>query len=63
MEFYQSKKAGPTQCKNCMNFGHGTLNCHLKARCVRCGEEHLSKKCPLIINNDPDAMPKKKRNM
>ena len=49
-EYYQSKRNGPIQCNNCMYFGHGALNCHLKPRCVRCGEEHVSKECPLLMN-------------
>lgn len=53
-EYYQSKKTGPIQCNNCMNFGHGALNCHLKTRCVRCGDEHSSKICPLIVHNGTD---------
>ena len=39
-EYYRSNKSGPTQCNNCMHFGHGVLNCHLKPKCLRCGEEH-----------------------
>lgn len=49
-DYYQSKKSGPTQCNNCMHFGHGTLNCHRKPRCVRCGENHSSKACLFIQN-------------
>ena len=37
-----------------MNFGHSALNCHLKARCVRCGDEHSSKICSLINKNASD---------
>lgn len=47
-EYYRHKQHGPMQCNNCMNFGHGALNCHLKPKCVRCGERHSSKLCPLI---------------
>ena len=33
-----------------MHFGHVALNCHLKPRCVRCGQEHNSKECPFLLN-------------
>ena len=52
-EYYRRKQVGPIQCNNCMNFGHGSLNCHLKPKCVRCGEGHTSKLCPLISPINP----------
>ena len=48
-EYYRNRQTGPMQCNNCMNFGHGALNCHIKSRCVRCGENHASKMCPHIL--------------
>lgn len=45
-KYYSSKSHGPTQCSNCQDFGHGTENCYLKPKCIRCGGEHSSSKCP-----------------
>lgn len=45
-KYYSSKSHGPTQCSNCQDFGHGIENCHLKPKCIRCGGEHSSSKCP-----------------
>lgn len=56
-EYYRNKKIGPTQCNNCMKYGHGALNCHLKPRCVRCGLEHTSKTCPLMVDNNNNKIP------
>ena len=53
-DYYRNKQAGPMQCNNCMNYGHGALNCHVKPRCVRCGDGHASKQCPLLQNNLPN---------
>jgi hypothetical protein len=49
-EFYQNRRQGPIQCSNCLLFGHGGLNCGLNPRCIRCGENHKSIDCPLIID-------------
>ncbi|GFW30708.1 nucleic-acid-binding protein from transposon X-element [Trichonephila clavipes] len=38
---------GVTQCFSCNNFHHNADNCYLKARCLKCGEEHLTKDCPI----------------
>ncbi|GFY16020.1 nucleic-acid-binding protein from transposon X-element [Trichonephila clavipes] len=35
---------GITQCFSCNNFHHSAENCFLKPRCLKCGEEHLTKK-------------------
>ncbi|GFY08606.1 probable RNA-directed DNA polymerase from transposon X-element [Trichonephila clavipes] len=42
---YNSK--GITQCFSCNNFHHNAENCFLKPRCLKCGEEHLTKDCPI----------------
>lgn len=42
--FYKAKK-GPTQCNNCLMFGHGGRNCHLKPRCRHCGDNHEAESC------------------
>ncbi|GFW95600.1 probable RNA-directed DNA polymerase from transposon X-element [Trichonephila clavipes] len=38
---------GVTQCFSCNNFHHNADNCYLKPRCLKCGEEHLTKDCPI----------------
>ncbi|GFX03325.1 translational activator of cytochrome c oxidase 1 [Trichonephila clavipes] len=38
---------GITQCFTCQNFHHNSDNCFLKPRCLKCGEEHVTKDCPI----------------
>ncbi|GFT18881.1 probable RNA-directed DNA polymerase from transposon X-element [Trichonephila clavipes] len=38
---------GITQCFSCNNFHHNAENCFLKPRCLKCGEEHITKDCPI----------------
>lgn len=45
-KYYSSRSHGPTQCSNCQDFGHGTENCFLNSKCIRCGGKHKSAKCP-----------------
>lgn len=47
-DYFKSRRNGPIQCTNCMKFGHGSALCFLNPICVRCGESHSSKNCPLI---------------
>jgi hypothetical protein len=47
-EYYIHKRHGPTQCSNCQGFSHGTKNCHLAPKCIRCGQDHKSAECPLL---------------
>lgn len=44
-EYYRNTRAGPTQCNNCLRYGHGTSNCNMPPQCVRCGESHEKHKC------------------
>lgn len=59
-DFYRYKRQGPTQCANCQAYGHGTQNCHLKSRCIRCAGEHKSASCPLINGNKENKIPNNK---
>lgn len=43
---YYTRKITLTQCRRCQNFGHGTKQCNLNPRCIRCGDAHVSKECP-----------------
>lgn len=37
------KPAGPGQCHKCQTFGHSQANCHAQEKCMKCGEEHVTK--------------------
>lgn len=47
-EYYSPRIKGPTQCSKCQEFGHGSENCYVKPKCVRCGEQHDSKQCKYL---------------
>lgn len=38
-------RRGPTQCRNCQMYGHGTSYCNRKLRCKKCGENHSGEDC------------------
>lgn len=35
------------QCYNCQSYGHSSLKCFLKSKCVRCAGQHTARDCPL----------------
>ena len=41
---HPSKKK-PTQCHNCQQWGHSSLNCHHPAKCVKCAGDHPTSQC------------------
>lgn len=41
------KRTGPTQCLNCMEFGHGSTFCFNKPKYLKCGEGHSTSTCPI----------------
>ena len=45
--FYTKNPTDVAQCHRCQKFGHGSRNCNLRPRCVKCGESHLSEACAL----------------
>ncbi|GFS64448.1 nucleic-acid-binding protein from transposon X-element [Trichonephila clavipes] len=45
VEGYNGK--GVTQCYTCNNFNHTSENCFLKPRCLKCGEDHITRDCPI----------------
>lgn len=51
-KYYKNKSNNVPQCHNCQEMGHGSRNCGLSAKCVRCGDSHRSDKCPKA---DPDT--------
>ena len=52
-ERYKPVHREVTQCGNCLNFGHGTKNCHLKSRCSKCGTDHPTTSCIQAETNSP----------
>lgn len=45
---YRPRVQGPTQCRNCSMYGHGTQNCHRKSVCTLCASNsHNQQNCPL----------------
>lgn len=45
--YYAKHPSDAAQCHRCQKFGHGSRNCNLQPRCVKCGEPHLSEECSL----------------
>ena len=35
------------QCHKCQRFGHVSMHCEMKPRCVKCGDNHVSSECSL----------------
>lgn len=45
---YKPRSRGPTQCRNCSMYGHGTQNCFRRATCTLCAkDDHNQQTCPL----------------
>jgi hypothetical protein len=38
-------KTDIAQCANCQRYGHTKNYCHLKPRCVKCADDHLTNQC------------------
>jgi hypothetical protein len=45
--YFDSKRHGPTQCRRCQAWGHGSANCHLPPACVKCAGAHETSSCPI----------------
>ncbi|GFV63170.1 nucleic-acid-binding protein from transposon X-element [Trichonephila clavipes] len=45
VEGYNGK--GVTQCYTCNNFNHSSENCYLNPRCLKCGENHITRDCSI----------------
>jgi hypothetical protein len=52
-ETYNNKKKRPTQCRNCQRWGHSSLNCGFKNRCVKCLEDHELGNCSRKDKSEP----------
>lgn len=44
---YKGPNRSITQCMRCLNFGHGTRNCHLNPKCNYCSLDHWTEDCEL----------------
>ncbi|GFX84187.1 PRE_C2HC domain-containing protein [Trichonephila clavipes] len=45
VEAYDSKEV--TQCYKCQQFNHMASNCHIKPKCLKCGEAHQTSDCQI----------------
>ena len=45
--YYDAKRHGPTQCRRCQEWGHGSSHCHLAPACVKCAGDHETSACTL----------------
>ncbi|XP_065089313.1 uncharacterized protein LOC135710623 [Ochlerotatus camptorhynchus] len=50
---YKPVSRGVTQCSNCLLFGHGTKNCSMVRRCIKCGKQHKTDTCDRLNEADP----------
>lgn len=46
-----SKSDRPTQCWNCLMYGHGGDHCNRKPACMSCAKMHKTTECPLTKEN------------
>lgn len=54
---YKSRKNNnPTQCWNCLMYGHGGEHCHRKPACMICAQQHHSSECPLTKQQKTPAV-------
>lgn len=49
---YFRRPSGPTQCRNCQLYGHGTKHCHLNPKCVKCGGGHATAACKVNVEEN-----------
>ena len=46
-KYFTRRLTDAAQCHRCQRFGHGSRNCNLPPKCVKCGESHFTEKCSL----------------
>jgi hypothetical protein len=46
--YYDAKRHGPTQCRRCQKWGHGSSHCHVTPACVKCADQHETSACNLV---------------
>lgn len=49
-QYYANSRVGPMQCSNCMLLGHGSQNCQMDPKCMRCSGSHKTQDCPRLID-------------
>ncbi|GFQ75928.1 nucleic-acid-binding protein from transposon X-element [Trichonephila clavata] len=42
-----NRRPGITQCYNCNLFNHSSKYCHMRTRCLKCGQQHRTKDCEI----------------
>lgn len=53
---YKPKKSDkPTQCWNCLMYGHGGDHCNRNSACMACANQHNVNDCPFLKNNKKPA--------
>lgn len=45
--YFTKRPNDAAQCHRCQRFGHGSRNCTLSPKCVKCGASHLTENCTL----------------
>ena len=45
--YFTKRPTDTAQCHRCQRFGHGSRNCTMSPKCVKCGEAHLTSECTL----------------
>lgn len=50
------KNNKPTQCWNCLMYGHGGEHCSRKSVCMTCAKDHSTNVCPFTKNNKKPAV-------
>ena len=45
--FFAKRSTDAAQCHRCQRFGHGSRNCTLSPKCVKCGGTHVTNECTL----------------
>jgi hypothetical protein len=55
--YYDAKRHGPTQCRRCQEWGHGSSHCLIAPACVKCAGDHETSACTLAEKGAkvPDA--------
>jgi hypothetical protein len=48
LAYYDAKRHGPTQCRRCQEWGHGSSHCHVAHACVKCAGQHETSACNLV---------------
>lgn len=54
--FFSKRPNDAVQCHRCQSFGHGSTNCNLQPKCVKCSGKHLTAVCALPKKEDLTSM-------